>query len=1558
MVTLDGADNVTIDGGVNKNLIFINGGTTKPAAIWLKSDNVALKGCDNISILNCQVSTGASITSESYGIILSGYASATPVPTYTLAAYDCDNVLIENNKVTKCQYGISATGISASLCDNLIIRKNEIGSDVATTSIGKYGIYISNMDSIVVNNNKVYNVKSTTDAYGIYLTNTKSFKVLNNNINSVTSTATATLTGIYGIFNSLSANTATIKGIIANNVINEVKYTGTSAVNILAYGIYSLTSPYLDITNNAISGVIGSGYGSTSSAISAPTIGICLDGATTTNVNVLYNTVNLYGAYPKATATTYKCMSAGLGLLNAGITGAFNNNVFVDSITSTTAVNYSTKAYGVWAAAGFGFNSTTKYLNYNDYYVKGTFPFVGGIGTTDSALTYTAWKLIATSDLNSKEVLPKFNTPTNLIALPGSGLGASGTPISWLTTDILGVTRGATPTLGAYETLTETVPPSVTFTKLGSTVSLISRSIPAVLTDNLTGVDTTLNAPRVYFKKKNDANTLAGWKFTTMTGYTNSASFLIDYAQLGTVVAGDTIQYFIIAQDYNSPVANISISSGTPAVAPASVALGASAFPINGVIDNYAVIDGISGVYTIGATGNFPNLTGANGAFNALNTKLIAGDVTFKIISDITEPGTVAFQTEVMATGTEKIFIVPDSAKLRTLSGIKDSVGLFRFINVKNVYIDGSIAGSGRYLKFVGSSSLSASIKGATIQLANTAGATVAGCKYISIKNSIINGPDYGNSTTPAERFAIYAGDLALNTTTSVTMADHDSITIVNNEIYHGYYMIYSSGGAAARSNDNWIIKDNLFAGAANASETNSATAIYSYYANNSTIEANTISGLNTSDAVQSIYANSCSAMNINNNKISNLTSSAAVYAVNCSTCVNLNINFNRISNITATTGAYAVNLLVCSTAVVTYNNINTVKGTTIYGIYNTTGGANPKFNYNQLTNFTGSSTMYLIYATSTTNAEFIGNKVDGIKNSSTIYGIYASTAPGALFKNNSITNITNSSTTYCIYQTAGANAIFESNKLSSVNAGTGTLYGYYISAYSQTDYRLINNTISDLNTTGTLYGMYLYSGAGYKLYHNTIHLSGAKTTANISSCITFYSSTTSGYRVSVDSMYNNSFTNTIANSGTAYNYIFYGSSTLVPIATAWNYNNIYCTGVGNNVYSNWWNNATPQTTFADWQTASTFDTNSISVEPLFVSNSLAMPQHNLSAVPPIVSPLIGAGKALVNNPVPLDILNKTRNITTPTIGAYEDYTDITAPVIDYSNLGNTTFLTNRTVSIKITDDSGVLPTTANLPRLYYKKTTAKNDLASWQFVTATGVYPNYQFIIDYSKIGGVSINDRIQYFYTAQDVNANVAISHSLSTYYPVTSVALVANNFPIDGVLPEYGFAQGISGIKTVGLGGDFTSFSANDSTGVFNTLSRLVVNGDLTLKVISTITETGTTALAGISREGGNWKVTITPDGLSERVISGAYSTDAVLKFENVYGLTIDGSGNQSGVGRFLTFTNTATTITKTAGIRISGTAVANTGCKNIAIKNCNIIGLTNTAATSYGIIYWRK
>jgi len=135
---------------------------------------------------------------------------------------------------------------------------------------------------------------------------------------------------------------------------------------------------------------------------------------------------------------------------------------------------------------------------------------------------------------------------------------------------------------------------NIIYDPIANSTSKTGVALNNVVINNSTGLNTLSGTkPRCYYKKKTDSNDAAGWKYVEATGSASPFSFSLDYSKLngGKVVAGDTIQYFVIAQD-NASTPNIAIANGTASGSPVSVNLYSSGFPINGTINNYWVSPG------------------------------------------------------------------------------------------------------------------------------------------------------------------------------------------------------------------------------------------------------------------------------------------------------------------------------------------------------------------------------------------------------------------------------------------------------------------------------------------------------------------------------------------------------------------------------------------------------------------------------------------------------------------------------------------------------------------------------------------------------------------------------------------------------------------------------------------------------------------------------------------------------------------------------------------------------------------------------------------------------
>ena len=333
------------------------------------------------------------------------------------------------------------------------------------------------------------------------------------------------------------------------NIISNVKYIGTESKNIDAYGIFAQKAQYLDITNNSISGILGSGYGASTLATAQTnsTFGIFLDDASSSNINIYYNSVNLFGAYPKALGgTTYYAPSGALCINNSSISSInVINNIFTNSIVANSTLG-NTNAYAMYIASGFTFNGTSAKISNNDYYVDGSGANLAYYNS-NSIPTFTSWTQTVANDLNSLNLEPKFNGNSNLSLLPSTTLNGKAIVIAGISKDLRDVIRSTSaPSIGAYELTVDEMAPTFSFQKLDHTSFYTNRTINAIISDNYRGVDTIANLPRLYYKKSSSPNDSLNWKYTVVSGYMNDATFTLDYSKLSNIIAGDTIQYFIV----------------------------------------------------------------------------------------------------------------------------------------------------------------------------------------------------------------------------------------------------------------------------------------------------------------------------------------------------------------------------------------------------------------------------------------------------------------------------------------------------------------------------------------------------------------------------------------------------------------------------------------------------------------------------------------------------------------------------------------------------------------------------------------------------------------------------------------------------------------------------------------------------------------------------------------------------------------------------------------------------------------------------------------------------
>jgi len=407
IIRLNGADFVTIDGsntpsGTTKDLTIVNTNTgTSSCVIWIGSAS-ALDGASNNTVKNLNVLGNAPTTT------FVGIFSGSGITAGGTAEAPNNNVIIENNTVAKCQYGIAIPGNAAGNTGN-VVTKNTVGSNVAGDRIGFIGMFYSNNNGLVVSNNSIFDIY-----YNAGSNNPMGINIALNVINS---------------------------SIICNEM-RSINYTGTGGYGGKGIQINtgSATSN-LTVANNAISDIKGDSW--SSGALSDCIWGIRIAGSTG-GINLYNNSVNLgSGTFAGNTSG----ILSGALLIESTVTNVnIRNNIFSTNLVNSAASG--AKTYAIYSAEA---NTAFTALDYNNYFVSGTQGILGYLTTdrVDLAGIQTGFG----QNVNSLDLNPLFTGPTNLLPTR-TPLDNKGVVIAGISTDITGATRSATtPDVGAYEFL-------------------------------------------------------------------------------------------------------------------------------------------------------------------------------------------------------------------------------------------------------------------------------------------------------------------------------------------------------------------------------------------------------------------------------------------------------------------------------------------------------------------------------------------------------------------------------------------------------------------------------------------------------------------------------------------------------------------------------------------------------------------------------------------------------------------------------------------------------------------------------------------------------------------------------------------------------------------------------------------------------------------------------------------------------------------------------------------------------------------------------------------------
>ncbi len=436
LVTLNGADNVTIDGSLTggtaadvvggdsalRNLTIMNTNPATATSVVLVSSGAT--GAQNVSLRNFNA-FGQDPTTTLIGISIGGATAGS-------AGTDNDNARVENCSVQRAILGIYSTGASAANPNTgNFITKNDI-SATGVNRVRRGGILSFNQDGIEVSLNQIGGMDSTEsiDTYGIGL-------------------------GIQDVNATAAANGGITNALVTRNRVNGVASVSAVGFSSFGIGIAGGTTGPNTISNNMISGVIAP---STSPDFVS---GIFVAGVTGSSTRVYYNSVGLSG---DRGAVASQIGSFGFAMSGADPTVELKDNIFSNTQISGGGANARTYAIGTAATTFVNFDA-----NFNLYFASGAnagFFRSGGLGATATDYaTLAAWQAAISDDPNSQFADPLFvsTSDLHLQSAPPSPAIDTGTPIASVTVDIDGQPRPATLTdIGADEFVVANTAPTIT----------------------------------------------------------------------------------------------------------------------------------------------------------------------------------------------------------------------------------------------------------------------------------------------------------------------------------------------------------------------------------------------------------------------------------------------------------------------------------------------------------------------------------------------------------------------------------------------------------------------------------------------------------------------------------------------------------------------------------------------------------------------------------------------------------------------------------------------------------------------------------------------------------------------------------------------------------------------------------------------------------------------------------------------------------------------------------------------------------------------------------------
>jgi len=354
-------------------------------------------------------------------------------------------------------------------------------------------------------------------------------------------------------------------------------------------------------------------------------------------------------------------------------------------------------------------------FNYNVYHAGGTNSYLGIFkGVVHS--TISSWRTAVKADSSSVFAHPNFVNPEGTAATGDlhvqnpTPVEAAGIANAFVTDDFDNQNRSSlTPVdIGADAgnfIFKDGEAPAIQHAAFLGQPATASVIYQAQITDLGRGVDTAnVNKPRMWFRKKNP--TPGAWSSNAgnfLSGTINNGTygFTPNFTAAGiTLVTGDTIEYYFVAQDKEG-VPNVGYSNLVGTVhTNVNVQVTAPAIPLQFFI--YGLFPDT--VY-VGAGQTYTSLTNTGGFFQAAQTTYFDSSKvrhTVIIVSDLMENGTYRRFNNLNQPGNRVLTITTLTPVVKTIkNAIPLANAMIEFYDTKNLVIDGRVNGTGHYLKFV-----------------------------------------------------------------------------------------------------------------------------------------------------------------------------------------------------------------------------------------------------------------------------------------------------------------------------------------------------------------------------------------------------------------------------------------------------------------------------------------------------------------------------------------------------------------------------------------------------------------------------------------------------------------------------------------------------------------------------------------------------------------------------------------------------------------------------------------------------------------------------------------